>query len=57
MSRLAKMEARAKKIVENEEKESSDRKERKIKDYIEMKKMRGYTQKQAEFMAKELITE
>ena len=57
MSRLAKMEARAKKIVENEEKESSDRKEKKIKDYIEMKKMRGYTQKQAEFMAKELITE
>ncbi len=57
MNRLEKMEAKAAKILENEAKEAKERKIKKIKDYIEMKKIRGYTQKQAEFMAKELIKE
>tara|TARA_R100000742_G_C4224920_1_gene47769 strand:+ start:303 stop:476 length:174 start_codon:yes stop_codon:yes gene_type:complete len=57
MNRLEKMEAKAAKILENEAKEAKERKIKKTKDYIEMKKLRGYTQKQAEFMAKELIKE
>tara|TARA_R100000152_G_C6776859_1_gene206292 strand:+ start:2675 stop:2848 length:174 start_codon:yes stop_codon:yes gene_type:complete len=46
---------RAKKIIQNEDKLQRQERNTKVKDYIEMKMLKGYTREQATFMAKELI--
>ena len=46
---------RAKKIIQNEDKLQRQERNAKVKDYIEMKMLKGYTREQATFMAKELI--
>lgn len=46
---------RAKKIVAVEDKEKRSNRNTRVKDYIEMKMLKGYTREQATFMAKELI--
>ena len=46
---------RAKIIIQNEDKLQRQERNTKVKDYIEMKMLKGYTREQATFMAKELI--
>mgnify|MGYP001410609070 FL=1 len=46
---------RAKKIIQNEDKLQRQERNIKVKDYIEMKMLKGYTREEATFMAKELI--
>ena len=46
---------RAKKIIQNEDKLQRQERNVKVKDYIEMKMLKGYTREEATFMAKELI--
>tara|TARA_R100001530_G_scaffold78990_2_gene55128 strand:- start:930 stop:1103 length:174 start_codon:yes stop_codon:yes gene_type:complete len=52
---IEKNQKRAKVIIQNEDKLQRQERNNKVKDYIEMKMLKGYTREQATFMAKELI--
>lgn len=52
---LAKNIRKAKKIVANEAKEKRSRRNQRVKDYIELKKIKGHSHEEASKMAQDLI--
>mgnify|MGYP003636496177 FL=1 len=55
LTKVEKMERRAKIIIGNEDKEKRNLRNQKIKDYIEYKMIRGYSRDEATHMATSLI--
>jgi len=55
LTKLEKAEVRAKQMVANEEIRIMDEKARQLKQYVEYKMMKGYTEEEATRMAKELM--
>tara|TARA_R100000005_G_scaffold96299_1_gene82187 strand:+ start:735 stop:911 length:177 start_codon:yes stop_codon:yes gene_type:complete len=52
---IAKMQKRSKQIVANEEKARREHRNNRVKDYIEMKMLKGHSREAATKMAKGLI--
>tara|TARA_R100000458_G_scaffold52597_1_gene54234 strand:- start:545 stop:718 length:174 start_codon:yes stop_codon:yes gene_type:complete len=52
---IKKNEMRARAIQKNEEKEKRRSRNTRVKDYIEMKMLKGYSRIEATYMAKQLI--
>ena len=55
MSKLKKMEKRAKQMGANEKKAQREHRNNRVKDYIEHKMLKGHTREEASEMAKQLI--